>query len=78
MKPVARLGYTDIDCADPIAQAGFWSRVLGYARWEVLGDPPHYSGIDGPDGTPPGYSYRRLADPEGNESCLILDNGEEP
>ena len=124
MNAVARLGWIQIDCADPMAQAAFWGEVFGYpVDDDVLGDPPHYAGIVGPDGHPQvsfqrvpegkvvknrihldvttddleaararikelggddlepedrnqyGYSYRRMTDPEGNEFCLILDEG---
>jgi predicted enzyme related to lactoylglutathione lyase len=115
------VGWIQIDCSDPIAQAEFWGRLLGLARDEqILGEPPHYVGLMGPAGHPQisfqrvpegkvvknrihldittddldrsasevvslggraledeereqyGYRYRIMADPEGNEFCLIL------
>jgi len=111
-----------IDCADPVALAEFWARVLGSSVNDVIGDPPHYVSVDptapggpwlsfqrvkepktvknrlhldltvddvdeaceriealggrrvpGPDLAEYGFRWRVMADPEGNEFCLVLD-----
>jgi predicted enzyme related to lactoylglutathione lyase len=123
MDRVGRLGWVQIDCADPDRLAAFWSDVLGLEIDAPLGDPPHYLGLvpAGPDapavsfhrvpepkvvknrlhfdiavddvdsattrvealgGTRAaaddfseyGFHWRLMADPEGNEFCLIYDN----
>jgi predicted enzyme related to lactoylglutathione lyase len=119
---VGRLGWIQIDCADPERLAAFWSEMLGVSIVARLGDPPQFVnlGAAGP-GSPQvcfqrvpepkvvknrlhldievadvetasarvetsggrrrddhdfhehGYSWRRMADPDGNEFCLIYD-----
>jgi predicted enzyme related to lactoylglutathione lyase len=122
MDRVGRLGWIQVDCANPVAIATFWSKVLGVEMEEPLGDPPHYlylgSAPDSPGGATVafqrvpepktvknrvhfdldvddvelatsqiealggsriptddfheyGFSWRVMADPDGNEFCLI-------
>ncbi len=120
MNRVGRLGWIQIDCADPFALAIFWSQVLGTEIDRPMGDPPHYLGLipAGPgepvvsfhrvpeaktvknrlhfdvavddvevatariqgmggsrlssqDVSEYGFRWRVMADPEGNEFCLI-------
>lgn len=128
MGGIGPVGWIQIDCADPIAQAGFWSEILGLPMDKVLGDPPHYAGLlaaapdhpqisfqrvaepktmknrihldipvadveaatrrvvglgggrlDDPDYHEYGFSWRRMADPEGNEFCMVFeDPGRDP
>ena len=122
MEAVGRLGWIQVDCADPIALAGFWSEMFGVEIGDTLGDPPHYVGlaptdpaapvlsfqrvdeaksvknrlhfdisvddidsatlrteelggrrIAGPDMNQYGFRWRVMADPEGNEFCLIFE-----
>jgi predicted enzyme related to lactoylglutathione lyase len=123
MAGFVRWEWVQIDCADPLAQCRFWSELLGYPiDDEVLGDPPHYAALVGPDGHPNisfqrvpegktvknrihldvrtddleksvamiaelggrpiepehrteyGATYHVMADPEGNEFCLVLED----
>lgn len=122
MEAVGRLGWIQVDCSDPVAIAGFWSKVLGVEMEDPLGDPPHYlylgSFAHAPNGATVGFvrvpepktvknrlhfdlavedveeatkrveelggsrapsedfheygfSWRVMADPDGNEFCLI-------
>ena len=119
MERVGRLGWIQIDCADPVRLAAFWSQVLGVEIDAALGEPPHYLGlvassdaptvsfhrvpeakvvknrlhfdvavddvetasarIEGIGGTrlasddfsEHGFHWRVMADPEGNEFCLV-------
>ncbi len=122
MKPVGRLGWIQIDCADPERLAPFWATLLGTTIEDRLGDPPQYINLAAIDANAPhvsfqrvpepkvvknrlhfdlavddvdeassrvetlggrrldafdfhehGYSWRRMADPDGNEFCLIYD-----
>jgi predicted enzyme related to lactoylglutathione lyase len=120
--PVGRLGWIQIDCADPERLAPFWATVLGTTVEDRLGDPPQVINLAATDTDAPhvsfqrvpepkvvknrlhldiavddveeathrvktlggrrlddfdfhehGYSWRRMADPDGNEFCLIYD-----
>jgi len=120
--PIGRLGWIQIDCADPERLAPFWATVLGTTIEDRLGDPPQYITLAATDANAPhvsfqrvpepkvvknrlhfdlavddiedaahrvemlggrrvddfdfhehGYSWRRMADPDGNEFCLIYD-----
>ena len=88
MKAVGRIGWIQIDCPDPLRLAAFWSEVLGVGIDGRLGSPPQFVNLarqspDAPhvsfqrvpedDFREYGYSWRTMADPEGNEFCLIYD-----
>jgi hypothetical protein len=51
-----RINYV-LDCADPDALAGFWAAALGFERGP-FDDEGHWTTV--------------LADPEGNEFCVIV------
>lgn len=119
---IGRLGWIQIDCADPERIAPFWASVLGVEVEARLGDPPQYINLaatgpgaphvsfqrvpepkvvknrshldiavddvedacsrvealggrrlDAFDFHEHGYSWRRMADPDDNEFCLIYD-----
>ena len=118
---VGELGWIQIDCANPVLLATFWSQVLGLEIGQSLEDPVQYLGLapaspGGPvvsfqrvpeaksgknrlhfditvddvesaavevealggsrlpseDFSEDGFSWRVMADPEGNEFCLIF------
>ncbi len=120
MERVGRLGWIQVDSADPVRLAAFWSHVLGVEIDAALGEPPHYLGLvpsgpgapvvsfhrvpeakvvknrlhfdvavddvevasariedlggsrlAGDDFSEYGFHWRVMADPEGNEFCLI-------
>jgi predicted enzyme related to lactoylglutathione lyase len=59
-----RITEFSLDCRDPEALAGFWAAVLG---WEV-----RERSAEGADvGRTGDESWHVLADPEGNEFCLL-------
>jgi predicted enzyme related to lactoylglutathione lyase len=128
MDRVGRLGWIQIDCADPVRLAAFWSQVLGVEIDSTpLGEPPHYVGLIPASPNEPvisfhrvpetktaknrlhfdvavdevesatvriqvlgggrlpsddfheyGYHWRVMADPEGNEFCLIYSSTDHP
>ena len=45
--PIAELKMTTLDCADPRAEAAFWSELLG---WEVAHMQEEYAMLAGPTG----------------------------
>jgi predicted enzyme related to lactoylglutathione lyase len=85
--PVGRLRWIRIDCPDPERLAGFWADVpepkVGTNRLHLdlqVGDVDaacaRIEGLGGRrrddfDFHEHGYSWRRMADPDGNEFCLI-------
>jgi predicted enzyme related to lactoylglutathione lyase len=126
MKAVGRLGWIQVDCADPERLAAFWSVMLGIEVDARLGDPTHYLNmtrvslggpylsfqrvpepksaknrlhfdvavedvetatarveelgggrLPQPDVHEYGFSWRIMQDPEGNEFCLIYEQGQE-
>ena len=124
---IGRWSSVQVDCADPVALAAFWARLLGTEVLDAFGDPPHYVALrataegggpcmsfqrvpeekdsknrlhmdiyvedldratalveefggEGPAGSDLeeyGFTWRVVADPEGNEFCLILDERDE-
>lgn len=118
--PIGRLGWIQIDCAEPEGLAAFWSQVLSVEIASRLGDPVQFVNLAAAEPSAPqvcfqrvpepktlknrihldiavddvdvacarverlggrrrdaqdfhehGYSWRRMADPDGNEFCLI-------
>ncbi len=45
VRSVGRLGWVQVDCADPIRLATFWGAMLGHELDVALGDPPQYLGL---------------------------------
>ena len=63
-----RISELVLNCADPELLAGFWSEVLGYVELDrllALGARPADVGQAGDE------QWHVLADPEGNEFCLL-------
>ncbi len=124
---IGRWSSVQVDCADPVALAAFWARVLGTEVLDTFGNPAHYvvlgptapggpwmsfhrvpeakitknrlhmdiyvedldratalverlggEGPSAPDLEEYGFTWRVVADPEGNEFCLILDERGDP
>jgi predicted enzyme related to lactoylglutathione lyase len=119
MKAIGGLEAVTIDCADPVAIAGFWAAVFGSKLGDIDGDPARYVDVEPVPGVPLlcfqrvpeakavknrvhldvtvddveaatvrieklggtridqdlrfdlGVQYRVVADPEGNEFCLV-------
>lgn len=65
--PTARLAMMTLDCADPRAEAQFWSAVLG---WEIAAAEDEYAMLSGPTtalgfGRIPDYRAPAWPDPTG-------------
>jgi predicted enzyme related to lactoylglutathione lyase len=73
MEPVGRLGWIQIDCADPVRLAGFWSQVLGVEVATPLGEPPHYLGLVPAGAGAPAVSFHRVPDAKIVKNRLHLD-----
>ncbi|MET8083354.1 VOC family protein [Micromonospora sp. NPDC005194] len=86
-----RIRNISFDCHDTYSLAGFWSAVLGYARHseDVPGDPEavirdeEIERVLGLGATmvadrrhADGTGWAVLADPEGNEFCVLRSAGE--
>ena len=70
---VGRLGWIQVDCADPVRQADFWSRVLGVEVDDALGDPPHYLGLVPASPGAPVVSFQRVPETKTVKNRLHLD-----
>jgi predicted enzyme related to lactoylglutathione lyase len=74
MGRVGRLGWIQIDCADPEALAGFWSEVLGVEIDQpALGDPPHYVGLIPATPHEPVVTFQRVTEGKTTKNRLHLD-----
>lgn len=75
MTAIGRLELVQVDCADPVALAGFWCQVLGVEIVEVLGDPPHYVNLGPPAGAAsgPALAFQRVPEPKSSKNRLHLD-----
>lgn len=67
--PTARLAMMTLDCADPRAEAQFWSAVLG---WEIAAAEDEYAMLTGPTtalgfGLVPGYAAPAWPNPSGSK-----------
>lgn len=67
--PTARLAMVTLDCADPRAEATFWSAVLG---WDVAAAEDEYAMLSGPTsalgfGQVPGYEPPAWPNPAGSK-----------
>ena len=72
MNALGRVGWVQIDCADPVSLARFWSQVLGQPLDETDGDPPQYAGIVAPPGHPR-ISFQRVPEAKAGKNRLHLD-----
>jgi predicted enzyme related to lactoylglutathione lyase len=73
MEAVGRLGWIQIDCADPVGLATFWGAMLGQAFDEPLGDPVHYLGLVPTVPGSPVVSFQRVPEAKTVKNRLHLD-----
>jgi predicted enzyme related to lactoylglutathione lyase len=73
MSAVGRLGWIQIDCADPVREATFWSAILGEDLDEPLGDPVHYIGLVPTIPGAPVVSFQRVPEAKMLKNRLHLD-----
>jgi predicted enzyme related to lactoylglutathione lyase len=75
MEAIGRLGWVQVDCADPVSLATFWSQVLGVEMEEPLGDPPHYLYLTGPADNPKGptVAFQRVPEPKSVKNRVHFD-----
>ena len=73
MERVGRLGWIQIDCADPIRLATFWSQVLGFEIDAALGEPPHYLGLVQASSSAPAVSFHRVPEAKVVKNRLHFD-----
>jgi predicted enzyme related to lactoylglutathione lyase len=73
MDAIGRLGWIQIDCADPMAQATFWGGVLGQEVGRALGDPAHYVGLVPTVPGAPEVSFQRVPEPKAVKNRLHMD-----
>ena len=74
MDRVGHLGWIQIDCANPMRLAAFWSEVLGVEIDQPPdGDPPHYVNLI--PGTPnePIVCFQRVPEAKNVKNRLHLD-----
>jgi predicted enzyme related to lactoylglutathione lyase len=73
MGGMGRLGWIQIDAADPMRLARFWSEILGREiDLPPLGDPPHYVGLI-PDTDDLVVTFQRVPEPKAVKNRLHLD-----
>jgi predicted enzyme related to lactoylglutathione lyase len=73
MERVGRLGWIQIDCADPVGLARFWSHVLGVEIESALGEPPHYLGLVPASSGAPVVSFHRVSEAKVGKNRLHFD-----
>ncbi len=73
MDAVGRVGWIQIDCADPVGLATFWGAVLGQEFDEPLGDPVHYLGLVPTVPGAPVVSFQRVPEAKTVKNRLHLD-----
>lgn len=74
MERVGRLGWIQIDCADPEHLATFWSHVLGVEiDSPPLGNPPHYIGLVPATPLEPVVTFQRVPEPKSTKNRLHFD-----
>ena len=73
MERVGRLGWIQIDCADPVRLARFWSHVLGVEIDTALGEPPHYLGLVRASSDAPTVSFHRVPEAKVVKNRLHFD-----
>lgn len=69
MEAVGKLGWVQVDAADPEAQAAFWAAVLGTTVRGRMGDPAHYVTLEGA----PRLVFQRVPEPKVVKNRLHLD-----
>ena len=73
MDAVGRVGWIQIDCADPVGLATFWGAMLGQEFDEALGDPVHYLGLVPTVPGAPVVSFQRVPEAKTVKNRLHLD-----
>ena len=73
MDAVGRVGWIQIDCADPVELATFWGAMLGQEFDEPLGDPVHYLGLVPTTPGAPVVSFQRVPETKTVKNRLHLD-----
>jgi predicted enzyme related to lactoylglutathione lyase len=73
MDAVGRLGWIQIDCADPVGLATFWGAMLGQELDEPLGDPVHYLGLVPDTPGAPVVSFQRVPESKTVKNRLHFD-----
>jgi predicted enzyme related to lactoylglutathione lyase len=73
MDSVGRVGWIQIDCADPVGLATFWGAILGQGFDEPLGDPVHYLGLVPSTPGAPVVSFQRVPEAKTVKNRLHLD-----
>jgi predicted enzyme related to lactoylglutathione lyase len=70
---VGRLGWIQVDCAEPEALGQFWSTALGVNVRGTLGEPVQYVFLEAgvPDG--PRLCFQRVPEPKTVKNRLHLD-----
>jgi predicted enzyme related to lactoylglutathione lyase len=70
---LGRLGWIQIDCADPERLAGFWSAVLGLEIGASSGDPVHYLDLVPARPGEPTVGFQRVPEGKVVKNRLHLD-----
>ena len=70
---VGRIGWVQVDCADPVGLSGFWSELLGTPVRGTLGDPPQYVILEAPSPGGVRLAFQRVAEPKAGKNRLHLD-----
>src|SRR3990170_4148951 len=73
MGAIGRLGWIQIDCADPLRQAAFWGAILGQEFDAPLGDPVRYLGLVPTTPGAPVVSFQRVPEAKTVKNRLHLD-----
>ena len=73
MDAVGRLGWIQVDCADPVGLATFWGAMLGQEFDEPLGEPVHYLGLLPTIPGAPIVSFQRVPEAKSGKNRLHLD-----
>jgi predicted enzyme related to lactoylglutathione lyase len=73
MDGVGRLGYVQIDCADPALLAGFWSQLLGLEFEPPEGLPSVYVGLPPTAPGGPAICFQRVPEPKSAKNRLHFD-----
>jgi predicted enzyme related to lactoylglutathione lyase len=75
MERVGRVGWIQVDCANPAAIAEFWSKVLEVTMEEPLGDPPHYLYLGAPADASggPTLAFQRVPEPKTVKNRMHID-----
>lgn len=70
---VGRLGWVQVDCADPVRLTAFWGALLGQELDVALGDPPQYLGLVPARPSDVVVSFQRVPEPKTVKNRLHFD-----